>query len=443
MDPPQRPRRTVSSSEEVDGQPISSTGSETSLDPVDGQFPNCITPSGRSAHISSSGHESHGWSSSGNSGIHSHAGYVQNVPTFLQGSSSGRMDNNDGGGRSSGVVFRHDNNCSGPASSLDGWGSSCKRKALEGASGHGLPHYDGSRCGPGGRRAVGSNDSPSTRNPLSWMQDSVPFSLSSAEISAPQHLPVTTPSGIPSCNESQSNIIHLPVLTRNIQQFARNNSPGIVIRGGRFGLPPDVPRRNPEYHLFRPSTEMRNPMPDQSTWSFSRGNPRPGMSSSIPSFQPIPAWILSRSGSTHNPSRTSELAPSSLFSSIGSESASRGGPLPSIRTGPSVPWNEAAAMPSGSSGRSHHRPWPRRSGLASERQNDLRHLQHLGRSLSADIDRRNQLMSEILQVLNAMQQEENIPFEDDPFMYRGTAEVHDRHRDMRLDVDSMSYEGNV
>lgn len=28
----------------------------------------------------------------------------------------------------------------------------------------------------------------------------------------------------------------------------------------------------------------------------------------------------------------------------------------------------------------------------------------------------------------------------DPFVYHGMAELHDRHRDMRLDVDNMSYE---
>ena len=31
----------------------------------------------------------------------------------------------------------------------------------------------------------------------------------------------------------------------------------------------------------------------------------------------------------------------------------------------------------------------------------------------------------------------------DPFIYHGMAEIHDRHRDMRLDVDNMSYEVRV
>jgi E3 ubiquitin-protein ligase Arkadia len=31
----------------------------------------------------------------------------------------------------------------------------------------------------------------------------------------------------------------------------------------------------------------------------------------------------------------------------------------------------------------------------------------------------------------------------DPMIYHGMAEMHDRHRDMRLDVDNMSYEVNL
>lgn len=66
------------------------------------------------------------------------------------------------------------------------------------------------------------------------------------------------------------------------------------------------------------------------------------------------------------------------------------------------------------------------------------------RVLSADIEGRRRLISEIRQVLHAMRRGENLQIEDymllDPFTYHGMAEMHDRHRDMRLDVDNMSYE---
>jgi E3 ubiquitin-protein ligase Arkadia len=65
------------------------------------------------------------------------------------------------------------------------------------------------------------------------------------------------------------------------------------------------------------------------------------------------------------------------------------------------------------------------------------------RALAADIEGRHRLVSEIRQVLNAMRRGENLRSEDymlfDPFI-NGVAELHDRHRDMRLDVDNMSYE---
>ncbi|XP_010530763.1 PREDICTED: E3 ubiquitin-protein ligase MBR2 [Tarenaya hassleriana] len=598
MDPTQGPRPTATSSTEVNnvgGQPISTTNSETSLNnmlnPVDRHLPNYSPPSGWPTYISSSAHDfqSRSWWSSGESssrlrpshqandvglktdhqlyseGIRFHSGYGLRegesgstgmttpggfqigcggshvVSPFSQGSSSYRMsqtvnlgtemNNRGSGGQSSGVVFRH-NNCesslgsssqvgeessSGPGSSLAGWGSSCKRKSLEGASGHsfpcedpgcfvhrGLTQYDASsslslsipsqsspnisnhsgqsepRYGAGGGRAVASNAFPSARNVdgsyrpgrrlnPGLPQESVPFSLSSDNVSSQQHLPVTSPSvdplevrsmtsiaGNSSSNESQSNIIHLPALTRNIHHFAWNaasssraNNP--LIPGERFGPPRAAPRSNSEHHMLAPATEMRNPMPDESIWSFSRGNPsvsgdspfvpQAGPSSSIHSLHPNPAWIPPQSTSMHNPSRTSELAPWSLFSTVESESASRGGSLPLLPTGSSVPLNEMAA-PSGSSSRSH-RPRPRRLGLLLERQNDL-HLRNLGRSLAADNDGRNRMISEIRQVLNAMRRGDNVRFEDymvfDPLIFHGMAEMHDRHRDMRLDVDNMSYE---
>lgn len=31
----------------------------------------------------------------------------------------------------------------------------------------------------------------------------------------------------------------------------------------------------------------------------------------------------------------------------------------------------------------------------------------------------------------------------DPSVFAGVADIHDRHRDMRLDVDSMTYEVNL
>ncbi|KAI3695582.1 hypothetical protein L1987_78580 [Smallanthus sonchifolius] len=74
---------------------------------------------------------------------------------------------------------------------------------------------------------------------------------------------------------------------------------------------------------------------------------------------------------------------------------------------------------------------------------EVEHGRHRGddwRALAADIEGRQRLVSEIRHVLKAMRRGENLRAEDhmlfDPFI-NGIAELHDRHRDLRLDVDNM------
>ncbi|ESQ53735.1 hypothetical protein EUTSA_v10024583mg [Eutrema salsugineum] len=558
----QGPRSTGDSStgtNYADGEPVCSTSLETSsnsmLNPVDVQFPNNSTGSGRPIHASSSSHavRTHNWwtlgeSSSrlrpsdevnsigsktnrqnpsdgygieeGQSGSNAMMilGGVQigsrtrNGPSFLRGSSSNPMsghvnlgkdmDINVSGLKTPGVAIRHTNcerslgsssqtaeeRSGGSGSSLGGLGSSCKRKALEGAPSHsfpgespgcffqtengawneGLAQYDASsslslsmpnhnspnvinqsdqpepRFGTGGGRAVAASAFPSStrstetlsrpgrRLNLGQPQESVPFSFSQSGSSVRQqhHLPATSPfvdpldaramptTGSSSSGESQPSMIHLPALTRNIHQFAWNASSSSRTDntpGEGFGPPRDASRVNSEQPVFTtPATETRNPVQDQFQWSFPRGNPsasgdspfvpRTGSSSEINALQPSPTWVT-----PHNQSRISEVAPWSLFPSTESESANHGASLPLLPTGPSVSSNEAAA-PSGSSSRSH-RSRQRRSALLLERQNDLLHLRHLGRSLAVDNDGRNRLISEIRQVLSAMRRGENLRFE--------------------------------
>uniref|UniRef100_A0A1J3E9Y0 RING-type E3 ubiquitin transferase n=1 Tax=Noccaea caerulescens TaxID=107243 RepID=A0A1J3E9Y0_NOCCA len=550
----------------ADGEPICNTNPETSsntlLNPVDVQFPNTSTASGRPTYASSSSHvvQNHNWWSFGESSsrlgpsdqvssktdrqLPSGGGYGfedgqsgSNGPSFLRGSSSNHMlrhinlgrdmDINASGLQTSGVVTRHNNSesllgsssqtaeerSSGPGSSLGGLGSSCKRKALEGSPSHslhgespgcffqtensawneGLGQYDASsslslsmpshnspnvnnqsdqpepRYGIGGGRAVAASAFPSTRSTESLSRpgrrlnhgqpnESASFSFSQSGNSVRQ--PATSPFVDPvdarampitgsssSSGESQPSLIHLPALTRNIHHFAWNASSSSRTNntpGEGLGPPWEAPRASSEQPVFiTPATETRNPVQDQFHWSFSRGStsgdspfvPRAGSSSGINALHPSPMW-----GNPNDESMISEVAPWSLFPSTESEPAAS---LPLVPTAPSVSSNEAAA-PSGSSSSRSHRSRQRRSGLLLERPNDVLHLRHLGRSLAADNDGRNRLISEIRQVLGAMRRGENLRFEDymvfDPLIYHGMAEMHDRHRDMRLDVDNMSYE---
>ncbi|CAH2051726.1 unnamed protein product, partial [Thlaspi arvense] len=578
INPMQGPRNTGGSSSGVnqgDGESVYSA--ETNFNnmptPADNEFPNSSTPSGRQTYASSSSHATqiHNWwrfgESSSVSGPSHQVGMKTNhqlpqdgghhqvvgsgsegrqllLPgqSFLRGSSSNPMSqhvsmdmdtNGYGSAQTSGVVIRQSNcgsslgssvqaageSSSGPASSLSGgWGSSCKRKALEGApfsgetpdcvfrteSGSGLSQYGASSSlslatpsqnspnvttnhfgrteqmfGTGGGRTVTINGFHPPRNTDTFSrpgrrlnprqpQESVAFSVSHGGGSVrpagslQQNSPFADPLDVrsrsissgSSSGENQTNIVHLPALTRNIHQFAwdasfssrASDSSGFGMPAERFGPQWETPRSHPEQPMFAP-------VHDQSIWSFSRGNSGPsidspfvsraGSSSEIHNArQPVPAWIPPQSAPLHNPSRTSEVSPWSLFPSIESQSASHGASLPLLPTGPSVSSNEIA-VPSSSSSRSH-RSRQRRSGLLSERQNDLLQLRHLGRSLAADSDGRNHLISEIRQVLSAMRRGENLRIEDymvlDPLIYHGMTEMHDRHREMRLDVDNMSYE---
>ena len=378
-------------------------------------------------------------------GVHA-AGYnMRNGPAFLRGSSSNAanmsmdMDSSDDdyGARPSGLVFRHSSygsslgssvqatgeSSSGPAaSSLDGWGSSCKRKALEAAIAasaappsptlpdcSGLSHYGASSSlslatpsqtsqnrtehmfgsGGGGGRAVATNafhsdtsSRPGRRLNLRHPQESVGFSLSHhSGGSMQQSLPLNSPSADPQ--------VHLPALTRNIPQFAWDTSlSSRASTSSGIGMPAELfgpPRSNPEQPpMFAP------PVHDQSIWSFTRGNPP----STIDAQQLSPAWIPPPQSAP--PPRASELSPWSLFPSVESQSTTSHGPAASLPILPSVSSNEAAtAMPSSSSNSHSHRARQRRSGLLSERQSELLHLRHLGRSLAADSDGRNHLISEV------------------------------------------------
>lgn len=437
-------------------------------------------------------------------GVHADS-HIRNGPSFLCGSSSNPMtqhvdmsmdmDSDNCIAQTSGVVICHNSHgsslgssiqvagesSSGPASSFGGWGSSCKRKALEGAPSHsfsgetpnrivqnensishgGLAQYGASSSlslatpsqsspnvtnhfgrtehmfGSGGGRAVAASAFHSTRNTDTLSragrrlnprqpQESIAFSISHAGTSVrptgslQQNLPLNAPFVDPldvrstsissgsSTGENQTNIVHLPALTRNVHQFAwdasfssqASNSSGFGMPAERVGPQWETSRSNPEQPMFAPATDVRHPVHD--LWSYPRGNPgssidppfvpRAGPSSDIHAPQPNPPWIPPQTASLHNPSRTSELSPWSLFPSTESQSASHGASLPLLPAGPSVSSNEVA-MPTVSNSRSH-RSRQRRSGMLLERHNELLH-RHLGRSLAADGNARSQIISEV------------------------------------------------
>ncbi|XP_057424032.1 probable E3 ubiquitin-protein ligase RHG1A [Lotus japonicus] len=159
---------------------------------------------------------------------------------------------------------------------------------------------------------------------------------------------------------------------------------------------------------------------------------RTGLNSTINSSA-ASAWV-SRPNPQQYPRRLSEYVRRSLFSP-GSEAAGspsnnysslHGPPTSSESRGPSSGVNPGAAS------------WLERSA-----DSEFGIPQSL-RSLAVAGEGGNRLVSELRNVLGLMRRGGNLRLEDvmilDQSMFAGIANIHDRHRDMRLDVDNMSYE---
>lgn len=293
-------------------------------------------------------------------------------------------------------------------------------------------------------------------SPFHQSARSVPFNGSLELRSTP---PATTNMG---SAESQPHAMHISALSRNVQPFhwsgtstSRVGSSSNLIPGEREAAFQEdanvrsIPRNNAEHPMFAAAADMRNVVQDPASWSLAPANigtsggapsaARIGSSSGIHPF-PTPGWIPPLNALAPNQQRLPDFVPWHLSPTIDLDSISSFPPLPS---GPSV--SSVDTMMASGSNSQGHRQQNRRSALLLERQSDdAIGASHSFRAVAADTEGRHRLISEIRQVLNAMRRGENLRIEDymlfDPFVYYGMAEMQDRHRDMRLDVDNMSYE---
>lgn len=136
-------------------------------------------------------------------------------------------------------------------------------------------------------------------------------------------------------------------------------------------------------------------------------------------------WLPNLNSSTLDEQRPTDIPPWTLFPNLDAESGGHRGPYRNFAPGPSSN-SEEHVLP----GR-HRQPYLRSFEVPDDDE------------LQVDIERRNWLASEMRQLLNVLRRNEGLRVEDhmpfDPFI-NGVADLHDRHRDMRLDVDNMSYE---
>ncbi|XP_022777083.1 probable E3 ubiquitin-protein ligase RHG1A [Durio zibethinus] len=261
-------------------------------------------------------------------------------------------------------------------------------------------------------------------------------------------------------------VIHVPNVPRNVQSFRWNGGSGSrtgnLSSSNASGDRNAVPRegnqlrsitRNPVDHpMFVPAPDLRTSVRNPTNRGLSSGNTsapgnvsstsRAGSSSGANASSASP-WVPRPNPSSRYPRRFSELVRRSLMSSLGTESGGQGSHS-SLSSGPPTS-PEEMLLSSGIANQGHHRPYPRSVSWLERQDAGLVGMPHSLRTLAAATEGRSRLVvSEIRNVLDLMRRGENLPFEDvmilDQSVFFGVADIHDRHRDMRLDVDNMSYE---
>ncbi|GMI78497.1 hypothetical protein like AT1G45180 [Hibiscus trionum] len=158
---------------------------------------------------------------------------------------------------------------------------------------------------------------------------------------------------------------------------------------------------------------------------------------------PASTWVPHPNSSSQYPQRLSELVRQSLMSSLGTESGGQSNHS-SLPSGPTAS-PEGMMLSSRVANQGHHRSYPRSLPWLERQDAGLVRIPHSSRTLAFATEGRSRLVaSEIRNVLDRMRRGENLRFEDimifDQSVLLGVADIHDRHRDMRLDVDNMSYE---
>uniref|UniRef100_A0A2P2LIC7 RING-type E3 ubiquitin transferase n=1 Tax=Rhizophora mucronata TaxID=61149 RepID=A0A2P2LIC7_RHIMU len=306
-------------------------------------------------------------------------------------------------------------------------------------------------------------------------QESAPHTLSSAGTSA-RH------SGIPSSHQSsrlfpvdhslnlrtssstavdgsasqrQPHLVTLPVSAQNTQSLSWNessssrtvNSMSSVGLGVEEANSRSVARNVWEPSVIVPATELRTSARNPANGNGTTGNvTATSRAASDSGLSPLsaPNWISHPNPSSRNSRRLAEYVRRSLFSSAVGESEGQSSAHVPLQPAP-LGSSDETAISSRTSSQGHHRSHSR-SGLWLERHIDgALGIPHPLRTLTAAREGRSRhAVSEIRNVLDLVRRGESLRIEDlmmlDQSVFFGMADIPDRHRDMRLDVDNMSYE---
>nr|XP_019707973.1 LOW QUALITY PROTEIN: probable E3 ubiquitin-protein ligase HIP1 [Elaeis guineensis] len=203
---------------------------------------------------------------------------------------------------------------------------------------------------------------------------------------------------------------------------------------------------------FVPSPDMRHLVQDRTNWNLSdrgtsiAGNGVPtsqiGTSSGVyPTLGPT--WVPHHNLPTRYPRSLSEVVRRSSFPSGVSESEGQTSNFSLQRSCHSIT-SHGRGHQSGAVFHGHQQQHMRSAFLVDRQNDDISGVPLSVRTVAAAREGRSRMISEIRSALESMRRGGNLQFEDmfvlDQSMLYGGADLHDRHRDMRLDVDNMSYE---
>ncbi|CAL9242276.1 unnamed protein product [Arabidopsis halleri] len=219
-----------------------------------------------------------------------------------------------------------------------------------------------------------------------------------------------------------------------------------------------IPGNTLEIPMFA-APELGNFSRSQSSRNVTNGNlniassvSRTGSTTSVPPSSSNLAWTSYQNSPHYQRRRTerSELVRRSLLSSLAGDATNqRSGDHPTLRSvAPPASSDGLVLQPGGDNSQMHNRAYSR-AGPWFDRQGDsVVGIPHSLRALAAASRGRSRLMvSQMQNVLDVMRREgnNNLRLEDvmllnQSVLFDGAAGIHDRYRDMRLDVDNMSYE---
>ncbi|XP_038703702.1 probable E3 ubiquitin-protein ligase RHG1A isoform X1 [Tripterygium wilfordii] len=304
---------------------------------------------------------------------------------------------------------------------------------------------------------------PSTGNAVRYSSVSTP-QQSSRPIPVDHSLDLRSASASNSAMpQSQSTVIGVPPMLQNVQPFGWNDSSSsrAVTSAGSFVSNDrnavrieDVSSRSrarniQERPMFVPATELRGR--NQTTRNLTGAHTNipgnagstatAGSSSGVHRLR-APHWVPHPHPPSRNTRRLPEYVRRSLFSSIGADSGGQNNSL----LHSAAPSSDERALPSGAGNDGHHRLNSRSMSWMERHGDGALGISYPLRTLASVGEGRSRLVAseQIRNVLELMRRGGNIRFEDvmllDQSVFFGGADLHDRHRDMRLDVDNMSYE---